>query len=70
MQFNIYDTPLQRDTRPWKLEAYSYVIPVTFKRISSKQAKRGNLTTSNIGDVLHDLLAASFGKRVSIGDIV
>jgi len=54
---------LQRDTRAWKLETYSHAIPITFKRIRARQVKRGSLTMgSNIGDILHDLLAASFGK--------
>jgi len=49
-----------RVTDTWELEAYSAVIPVTYKRKCSKQKQRGSLKTCNVGDILHDLLAASF----------
>ena len=54
--------PLQRSTA-WMLSPYSYQILVSPEQLIPIRRMRGSLSTRGLGDILHDLMASSFGRN-------
>lgn len=59
--------PFQRSTA-WLLAPYSYQILVSSEKLIPIRRIRGSLSSSTrgLGDILHDLLASSFGRNVEM----